>query len=300
LKASRYFFAYVDAVSLRLTDAYNDERVRWARGSAAVRAEMLHRLLEGDRIPASRASTALRYDVNPIHIGFILWADPDRPAATSSADLEQLAVAVAEALGRGASMLVSIGHWVVWGWVTVAESSPPRKCCPTLPDDVQVAVGNPAEGIDGFVRTHQEALAARRVAGLFGRRYAAIVRHRSVALMALLSADPLSAARFVETELGVLAAPTDAIARLRETLRVYFDENGSPSRTARRLNVNKNTVVYRVAKAEELLGHDLVDRRPELEAALRLADVADALREASAQSERGTARVGSSDQTTPR
>jgi len=83
--------------------------------------------------------------------------------------------------------------------------------------------------------------------------------------MALLSADPLSAARFVESELGVLAAPTDAIARLRETLRVYFEENASPSRTARRLNVNKNTVVYRVRQGRELLGHDLVDRRPELE-----------------------------------
>jgi hypothetical protein len=301
LKAARYFFVYVDAVSLRLTDAYNEERVRWARGSAAVRAEMLDRLLDGERVPASRASAALRYDVNPIHTGFVLWADPDRPDATRSVELEQLAGSVVEALGGGATMLVSIGDWVVWGWVTVTASAASRKCCLTLPDGVQVAVGNPAAGIDGFVRTHQEAIAARRVAGLFGRRSAAIVRHRSVALMALLSSDPLSAARFVESELGEMAAPTDPMmARLRETLRVYFDENASPSHTARRLNVNKNTVVYRVAKAEELLGHDLADRRPELDAALRLADVADALREASARFERGPAPVGSVDQTTPR
>jgi DNA-binding PucR family transcriptional regulator len=301
LKASRYFFGYVDAVSLRLTDAYNEERLRWARSSAAVRAEMLHRLLDRERVPASRASTALRYDVNPVHTGFVLWADPDRPNATSSVDLEQLAGSIVEGLGGGASMVVSIGDWVVWGWVTVAESSRSRKCCLTLPDVVQVAVGNPAAGIEGFVRTHEEAMAARRVAGLFGRRSAAIVKYRSVALMALLSTDAGSATRFVESELGELAAPTDPMmARLREALRVYFDENASPSHTARRLNVNKNTVVYRVAKAEELLGHDLADRRPELEAALRLADVADALREASAQSERGTVPVGSSDQTSPR
>jgi hypothetical protein len=298
LKASRYFFSYVDEVSLRLTDAHNEERVRWARGSAAVRAEMLQRLLEGERVPASRASTALRYDVGPIHTGFVLWADPDRPDATSAADLEQLAGAAVQALGGGASMVVGIGNWVVWGWVTVAASSPSRKLCLTLPDGVQVAVGDPAEGIEGFVRTHEEAIAARRVAGLFGRRSAAIVRHRSVALMALLSADPVSAARFVESELGELAAPTDPMARLRGTLRVYFDENASPSRTARRLNVNKNTVVYRVAKVEEVLGHDIVDRRFELEAAVRLAEVADALREASAWSKRGTVPAGSIDQTT--
>lgn len=299
LKASRFFFDYVDDVSLRLTDAYNEERLRWARGSAVVRAEMLHRLLDGERVPGNRASTALRYDVNPVHMGFILWADADRPDATGSVDLERLAGSVVDALGGGASMVVSVGDWVVWGWVTVAASSPPRTYDFALPDGVQVAIGNPVEGIDGFVRTHQEAIAARRVAGLFGRRSGAIVRYRSVALIALLSTDAVSATRFVESELRELAAPTAPMARLRETLRVYFDENASPSRTARRLNVNKNTVVYRVAKAEELLGHGLADRRPELEAAVHLAEIAGALREASVRFERGLVPVGSVDQTAP-
>jgi DNA-binding PucR family transcriptional regulator len=83
----------------------------------------------------------------------------------------------------------------------------------------------------------------------------------------------------VESELGELAAPDDYMARLRATLRVYLDENASPARTAGRLSVNKNTVVYRVAKVEEILGHGLAERRSELDAALRLADVLDGLRE---------------------
>jgi len=93
----------------------------------------------------------------------------------------------------------------------------------------------------------------------------------------LLSADPLGAARFVQTELGELADAGDAAARVRATLRVYLDENASPARTSRRLSVNKNTVVYRVNKAEEMLGHPVAARRSELDAALRLAEVLDGL-----------------------
>jgi sugar diacid utilization regulator len=63
------------------------------------------------------------------------------------------------------------------------------------------------------------------------------------------------------------------MARLRATVRVYFEENASPARTSRRLSINKNTVVYRVHQVEEILGHGILERRGELEAALRLSDM---------------------------
>jgi hypothetical protein len=269
-QASRYFFRYVDAVCTRLTTEYEDERRRWARGTAAIRADMLERLLEGELVPAVKATTALRYDVNPVHTGFVLWADPELPTLSTSLDLDDLALDVVNALGAKFSLVDPVGNWVVWGWVTGVASATTRF---NLPDSVRVALGNPAEGVQGFVRTHQEAMEARRVAGLLGPAFGPVVHHAAVALLALMSADPMSASRFVDTELGDLATSAGSMARLRETLRVYFDENASPSRTARRLGINKNTVVYRVAKAEELLGHDLFDRRAELDAALRLAEV---------------------------
>jgi DNA-binding PucR family transcriptional regulator len=70
------------------------------------------------------------------------------------------------------------------------------------------------------------------------------------------------------------------MARLRATVRAYCEENASPVRTARRLGVHQNTIVYRVNRAEELLGRPIADRRLELEVALRLADAVDALRAA--------------------
>ena len=93
----------------------------------------------------------------------------------------------------------------------------------------------------------------------------------------MLTDDPSAAIRFVEAELGELASPTDSMARIRATLRVYFEENGSPMRTSRRLGINKNTVSYRVTRAQAILGHDLLRRRAELETALKLHDVLDGL-----------------------
>ena len=68
--------------------------------------------------------------------------------------------------------------------------------------------------------------------------------------------------------LGSLAADDDHHARLRNTLRVFLQENGSYKATAERLILHKNSVQYRVRKAEEALGHDLDENRLHLELAL--------------------------------
>jgi hypothetical protein len=287
-QASHFFFSYVDAVCVRLTQAYAEERARWVRGAAAVRAEMVQALLDGERIPPARATTALRYEVTARHIGFILWADPDEPDPGGAGALEGIADTVAQTLGAGPSLLVPVGNWVVWGWVAdVGAGNGPRPERAVLPRGVHVAVGDPADGLDGFVRTHEGARQARRVAGLLGRRSGATVRHRNVALLALLSSDPQAATRFVESELGPLAGPDDSMALLRATLRVYYEENASPVRASRRLSINKNTVVYRVDKAEQILGHGVLERRQEVEAALCLAEVLDGLRAVMARATTG-------------
>jgi DNA-binding PucR family transcriptional regulator len=105
-----------------------------------------------------------------------------------------------------------------------------------------------------------------------------VVRYESVALAALLTIDPAEAAGFVEAQLGELASDTDAAARLRATLRVYFEENLSPARTARRLGIHHNTVMYRVKRVEEILGRPVHEGRLELDVSLRLSEGLDGLR----------------------
>jgi len=62
------------------------------------------------------------------------------------------------------------------------------------------------------------------------------------------------------------------MARLRETLRVLLEANGSYLEAAARMHVHKNTVLYRVRKAEELLGRPVTDGRLAIEVALLACD----------------------------
>ena len=89
-----------------------------------------------------------------------------------------------------------------------------------------------------------------------------------VAPLALMSGSiELLQAWVIET-LGALADSDEPTARLRDTLRVFLQENGSYKATAERLTLHKNTVQYRVRKAEEGLGRPIGDDRLNLELAL--------------------------------
>jgi DNA-binding PucR family transcriptional regulator len=88
---------------------------------------------------------------------------------------------------------------------------------------------------------------------------------------ALAAQEPDRAAEFVATALGALAADEPNAARLRETLRVFLDEAENAPRAAKRLHTHRNTVLQRVARATEILGHRPGERRLALALALELA-----------------------------
>ena len=90
-------------------------------------------------------------------------------------------------------------------------------------------------------------------------------------MLALLSADPERTRWFVAEELGDLAGAGTALADLRETALCYLDSGRNLMDTARRLHVHRNTVVYRLAKIERLLGRPLDERAFATQAALTLA-----------------------------
>jgi DNA-binding PucR family transcriptional regulator len=148
---------------------------------------------------------------------------------------------------------------------------------------VRAAIGNCGDGLAGMADSHEQARIARRLAELREVRSGTVVAYRTGGLTALLAADPAEAVRFAEAELGDLVAGTDVAARLRATLRAYLEENLSPARASRRLGIHQNTVVYRVKRAEELLGHEIEPRRLQLEIALRVAEMFEGLRAASSR-----------------
>ncbi len=74
---------------------------------------------------------------------------------------------------------------------------------------------------------------------------------------------------WVLSTLGQLATDDEHHARLRDTLLVFLDTGGSYKATAERLVLHKNTVQYRIRKAEESLGRPVASGRHDIELALR-------------------------------
>jgi DNA-binding PucR family transcriptional regulator len=70
--------------------------------------------------------------------------------------------------------------------------------------------------------------------------------------------------------LGNLAEDDEQATRLRETLQVFLATGGSYVATAERLALHKNTVQYRVRKAEDAVGHSIEGHRSDVEMALRV------------------------------
>jgi DNA-binding PucR family transcriptional regulator len=85
--------------------------------------------------------------------------------------------------------------------------------------------------------------------------------------MMLRSTDLLRA--WVLTTLAGLAADDEHHARLRDTLLVFLQTGGSYKATAERLTLHKNTVQYRIHKAEESLGRPVGESQHDVELALR-------------------------------
>ena len=132
------------------------------------------------------------------------------------------------------------------------------------------AFGSPRVGVAGFARSHREAFHARRIAQLTQQRAGTVTQYDTVALAALASTDVGEAREFVKAELGQLLGDDDQSVRLSATLRVYLEENMSPSRASRRLGVHEHTITNRIRAAQELLPHPIEQRACELQVALRL------------------------------
>ncbi|NKS55613.1 Fis family transcriptional regulator, partial [Rhodococcus hoagii] len=96
----------------------------------------------------------------------------------------------------------------------------------------------------------------------------AVTSYTHVELVSMLSADPDAMRALVARELAGFLGEDAASERLRDTLRAVMNCHGNHEAAARRLGIHKNTVRYRMQRAEEILGGDILARRLKLELAL--------------------------------
>jgi DNA-binding PucR family transcriptional regulator len=268
--------AYVNAMIRDLVKRYAEERDRWVRSAAAVRADTVRALLADEPVDVEAAERRLGYRLRRSHLGFVVWSSPRSEEVDDVGALEQAATRFAADLGGSGLLLVPFGPHLILGWVGRA-ATPPSTVRLQVGGDAapgaRAAIGEPGSGVDGFARSHREAIQARRISELTGRPAGSVVAHETVALTALASADLEQARDFVVRHLGPLAGDDDDTLRLSGTLRVYLEERSSPRRTAERLGVHANTVTNRIRAAQDLLGEPIESRVSELLVALRLAPV---------------------------
>ncbi|MFC8452099.1 PucR family transcriptional regulator [Kitasatospora sp. NPDC057223] len=264
-------FRYIDDFSSRMTEEYLAEHDRWVTSSAAARQETVRSILTGEPVDTEAASRVLGYALPNEHLAVTAWCDPAGQAG--SADLEQAAADFLQHHGRSTTLMVPTGRTTLWAWGSrTGKGTDTAGPAPSRPG-IHLACGSPHPGPAGFRQSHQESLHAARIARLNPRESPAVVHYRDIAVVALMSNDLPAARNFVHQELGALADDSPQSEQLRETLRHYLLGERSLLTAAAHMHVARNTVTYRVKRAQHLLGHDLSERRFEVHAALAVAHV---------------------------
>lgn len=261
LIGSKYLFAYVDRVVGEISEEYTAERERALRSSIQRRVQLVRDVLGG----ASIDSVELGYRLEQEHLAVVATG----PAADAS--LRDLARRLERRL-----LTVAMTDDTVWAWLGSSRRSARGEwrhlVWAQVPGRTRYAVGEPAWGITGFRDSHEQALAAHRVAAHLPQP---VTRYDDVALEAALLCDVRAARGFVDRELGPLTKHDPRTRVLCDTLGSYLQSGLNAASTAAALNVSDRTIAYRIHGIEDLLGRSVLARSSELAAAVRLHRVLD-------------------------
>jgi PucR-like helix-turn-helix protein/diguanylate cyclase with GGDEF domain len=262
----------LDRLLEAITAAYGDELVRIGRSPERRRCERIRRLLEGaeDVDGGEMRGAELGYDLVGWHLGAIAVGE-DAPAAVRG-----LAVSADRRL-----LSVSHGEQGVWAWlggrqrfaVGEIERAIAGASGASWPEGVVLALGEPAQGVEGWRLTHQQAQAALVVGLRRGPAQPAATRYGDVALLASALKDELLGRALIDIYIAPLQDSRGTGPVLCETLRAYVAAERNVSSAAAALGVVRKTVDSRLRTIEQRLGRSLHPCPAELEVALELDEI---------------------------
>jgi hypothetical protein len=266
---------YIDQVVEGVIRSYEQAREDWMEHRSALLAIRVRSVLRerGSSIEALQAKLGA-YRIGQHHLGAVLWWDGSSEGDPPLARLGRLADALANSVESLAPQLfVPADDSCAWLWLplgtraTVDHERLERVLAVADPA-LFAAFGEPAPSLDGFRRTHHQAMSAHAVALATGTPQARCTAFADVAPIAMMSSDLDSARAWVGETLGALAVDDERHAVLRETARVFLTSGGSYTATADQLILHRNTAQYRIRKAEELRGRPFREGRLDVELAL--------------------------------
>ncbi|MDE2594892.1 MAG: PucR family transcriptional regulator [Burkholderiales bacterium] len=261
--SARSINSFIDDTLEQIAAFMRTEREEQTRGTHVDRREWVTRIVEGAAISAKLASQRLGYNLEQKHHAAVVWSEE------AETELGALEVA-AQALTRGASsqqtLTVIANAGTLWVWTTgdhPLDLHPMRLAIKGLPS-VRMAIGSADHGVEGFRRAHLDALTAQRVLSRLHAN-ARVVHFDMVRLVSLMAHDAEASLQFVTHTLGELAT---APLPLRRALLTFLSTGCNATEASELLHTHRNTLLRRLARAQELLPRPLEHNRVHVAAAL--------------------------------
>ncbi|MEZ5152536.1 PucR family transcriptional regulator [Rhodococcus zopfii] len=250
--------AFIDYICEEAARVYETERERLVSTRSGLTQHLIRSLLDGTAEDVAATQRALGYELDGTHLAVDVALPSARPGQISRFDeTRQL---LASTWPRAPKISMPTGESSVCTWITVDGEAPQflsrlSSVVTSSPLPMQVVVGLPGQGVEGFRRTYRQAARLRALAASADPAPPKIVTFHEVAPIALLTEDIGDLTVFVADTLGALAVDTVRTAELRETLRVYLSCHRSPAATAEKMSVHRNTVRYRIQQITDEFGY---------------------------------------------
>jgi len=269
--SARSLFSFIDDTNAAITEQMQRDRTELTRGTQAERRETVELILAGASIGRQRAASRLGHNLDQNHTAAIVWSDlPDSDSALLNRATEALAH-----LAR-AERTLSVVATVATRWVWIPGAAPSdldrlekelEKALEKATADmrgIRIAIGSTAPGIEGFRRSHFDAIATQR---LLARLHSPqrVASFDTVELVSLVTQDATRADQFIKRTLGKFES---ASLELQTAVRTFVDEQCNASRAATRLYTHRNTLLRQLTRADELLPRPLSENSVNVAVAL--------------------------------
>ncbi|MGW1707740.1 PucR family transcriptional regulator [Streptomyces sp. NPDC002206] len=267
-------FGYSDRVTEPVNMVYQQERDHWLLSQTAARAARVRDILTEKNVDLNWAEPALGYRLRQNHLGLVAWLPTLTGEGAGLALLDRITNEIARKLDCPARPLfvprdaVLSWAWLPFGSRNDVSSQQLSQVIERSDPPVHMCAGGVGYGIEGFRSTHRQALRTQELAAA-ASPVPQFTDFSTVAPIALMATNVGDMRAWVWGVLGPLAVDDEHSARLRETVQNFLGTGCSYTATASAQILHKNTVQYRIRKAEEIMGRPVQKGDSDLEVALR-------------------------------
>ncbi len=263
--SSRSISEFIDSNMRVVTQIILEEKSAQAHDDPIDKRSLVSRLLEGRDVDTEQFGRRLGYSLFQKHYAGLVWCEsPDAEIRL----LEDVARTLAQLTGTAAPLIVFAGPATLWVWSHAAKPLDLNllQGIALRFSGIRAAIGSPGTGVNGFRRSHLEALTTQRLMGRLAGA-PAVATIDQVRMVSLMTQDDRAARQFVLSTLGRLATEPSVLQR---SLHAFLANGCNVTQTAEALGTHRNTLLRRLERAQDLLPVRLADHRIQIAAALEL------------------------------